>query len=118
VTATRIPEKLLSAVTCVRQANDQSHNAINWVCKSVQRVHTVKTRTLISGVAEVDCAFLRKIFWGYFAANSLYLMTLCALVVSGPKLSWRLSRELFKDAVELRQRLKADRERDLANPQI
>jgi hypothetical protein len=45
-------------------------------------------------------------------------MTLCALVVSGPELSWRFSRELLKDAIELRQRLETDRERDFANPQI
>src|SRR6266516_781063 len=76
------------------------------------------TRIVISGVAEVDCAFLRKIFRGYFAAKSLYLMTLSALCVSGAKLSWRFSHELFKNAIELRQRFEADRERDFADPKI
>jgi len=37
VTATGIPEKLLAAMTCVRQANDQSHEAVNWIRKSIQR---------------------------------------------------------------------------------
>ena len=45
-------------------------------------------------------------------------MTLRALVVSGPKLSWRFSRELFKDAIELGQRLEADGERNFADPKI
>src|SRR5438094_10607975 len=61
------------------------------------------TRIVISGVAEVDCAFLRKILRSYFAAKSLCLMALRALVVRGPKPSWRFSRELFKNAIELRQ---------------
>src|SRR6266700_177070 len=106
-------------MTCVCQANDQSHDAVNWICKSIQRVQVHQcARSLISGVAAVDCAFLRKIFRSYFAAKSLSLMTLCALVVSGPKLSWRFSRERFKNAIELRQRLKADGKCDLADSQI
>ena len=76
------------------------------------------TRIVISGVAEVDCAFLRKKFRSYFAAKSLYLVSLRALVVSGPKLSWRSSRELFKNAIELRQRLETDGERNFADPKI
>src|SRR5438552_8865093 len=54
------------------------------------------TRLVISGDAEVDCVFLRNQFRSYFAAKSLYLVSLRALVVSGPKLSWRSSRELLK----------------------
>jgi len=38
--------------------------------------------------------------------------------VSGPKLSWRSSRELFKNAIELRQRLETDGERNFADPKI
>jgi hypothetical protein len=38
VTATGKSEKLLSAVTCIRQANNQSHDAVNRVRKSIQRV--------------------------------------------------------------------------------
>ena len=45
-------------------------------------------------------------------------MTLRALVVSGPKLSWRFSRERFKNAIELRQRLETDGERNFADPKI
>ena len=44
-------------------------------------------------------------------------MTLRAFFVGGPKLSWGFSCELFENAIELRQRLKADGERDFANPQ-
>src|SRR5213080_4223151 len=73
------------------------------------------TRIVISGVAEVDCAFLRKKFRSYFAAKSLYLVSLRTLLVSGPKLSWRSSRELFKNAIELRQRLETDGERNFAD---
>src|SRR6266705_4730595 len=76
------------------------------------------TRIVISGVADVDCAFLRKIFRSHFAANSLCLMTLCALVVCCSKLSCRFSRELFKNTIELRQRLETDGERNFADPKI
>jgi hypothetical protein len=42
VTATGKPQKLLSAMTRIRQANDQSHDAVNWVSKSIQRVHAAR----------------------------------------------------------------------------
>ena len=35
-------EKLLPAVTSIRQAKDQSHQAVNWICKSIQRVHVAR----------------------------------------------------------------------------
>src|SRR5438309_3583708 len=35
MTATGKPEKLLPAMTCIRQPNDQSHDAVNWVCESI-----------------------------------------------------------------------------------
>src|SRR5207247_5082098 len=69
------------------------------------------TRIVISGVAEVDCAFLRKKFRSYFATKSLYLVSLRTLLVSGPKLRWRSSRELVINALELRERLQTAGER-------
>src|SRR6266700_7920299 len=65
------------------------------------------TRIVISGVAEVDCAFLRKMCRRIFRS-----------LMRGSKLRRRFSRELFENTVELRQRLKPDGERDFANPQI
>src|SRR5437667_5315460 len=39
VSAWREPEKLLTAVTGEYKANDKPHDAINWICKSIQRLH-------------------------------------------------------------------------------
>ena len=41
MTTTGIPEKLLSAMTCIGQANNQSHDAVDWIRKSIQRVQLV-----------------------------------------------------------------------------
>src|SRR5204863_7609446 len=106
---TGIPEKLLSAMTCVRQANDQSHDAVNWIRKSIQRAQLA---LLSQELPKLTAHFYGKYLRAYFAVKSLYLMTLRALVVSSPKLSWRSSRELFKNAIELRQRLETDGERN------
>ena len=38
MTTTGIPEKLLSAMTCIRQADNQSHDTENWIRKSIQIV--------------------------------------------------------------------------------
>jgi len=32
-------EKFLAAMTGIHQANNQSYDAVNWVCKSIQRIH-------------------------------------------------------------------------------
>jgi hypothetical protein len=45
-------------------------------------------------------------------------VTLRVFFVGGPKLSWGFSRELFENAIELRQRLEADCEGDFADPKI
>ena len=39
VTATGKAEKLLPAMTCIRQTSNQAHDAVNWVGKSIQGVH-------------------------------------------------------------------------------
>ena len=41
MTTTGISEKLLAAMTCVGQANNQSHDAVDWIRKSIQRVQLV-----------------------------------------------------------------------------
>ncbi len=115
MTATGIPEKLLSAMTCVRQANDQSHDAVDWIRKSIQRVQLA---LLSQELPKLTAHFYGKYF-GAILPRSLYvLMTLRALFVSGSKLSWRFSRELFKNAIELRQRLETHGERNFADPKI
>ena len=67
----------------------------------------ISTRIVISGVAEVDCAFLRKMRRRIFRS-----------LMRGSKLRRRFSRELFENAIELRQRLEADCEGDFADPKI
>src|SRR6184192_2382481 len=64
-------------------------------------------RLVISGVAEVDCAFLRKMCRRIFRS-----------LMQSSKLRRRLAREFFENTIELRQRLKPDGERDLADTQI
>src|SRR5712691_6774750 len=59
-----------------------------------------KTRTLISGVAEVDCAFLRKMFSAAFWMNSRST-TSGALCPHGAIRAWRFAGELFENAIEL-----------------
>ena len=115
MTATGIPEKLLSAMTCVRQADDQSHDAVNWIRKSVQRVQLA---LLSQELPKLTAHFYGKYSAAILSRKSPCLMTLRALVVSGPKLSWRFLRELFKNAIELRQRLETDGERNFADPKI
>src|SRR5712691_13541411 len=59
-----------------------------------------KTRTLISGVAEVDCAFLRKIFSAALWIDSRST-TSGALCPHGAIRAWRFAGELFENAIEL-----------------
>src|SRR5437667_11944247 len=102
-------------MTCVCQANDQSHDAVNWIRKSIQRSQLA---LLSQELPKLTAHFYGKYFGAILPAKSLCLMTLRALVVSGPKLSWRFSRERFKNAIELRQRLETDGERNFADPKI
>ena len=57
-------------------------------------------------------------FCGHFLNGSARPSIRGAFLKGRPKLGRGLPREFFKDAIELRQRLKADCERDLANPKL
>src|SRR6266567_7862865 len=64
-------------------------------------------RIVISGVAEVDCAFLRKMCRRIFRS-----------LTQSSKLRRRLAREFLENTIELRQRLETDGEGDFADPKI
>src|SRR6266700_6806636 len=64
-------------------------------------------RIVISGVAEVDCAFLRKMCLRIFRS-----------LTQSSKLRRRLAREFLENTIELRQRLETDGEGDFADPKI
>ncbi len=68
MTATGIPEKLLSTMTCVRQANDQSHDAVNWIRKSIQRAQLA---LLSQELPKLTAHFYGKYF-GAILPRSLY----------------------------------------------
>ena len=60
MTATGIPEKLLPPMTRIRQANNQSHNAVNWVCKSIQRVHAARLMSIFCVKLDISVNFYGK----------------------------------------------------------
>ncbi len=68
MTATGIAEKLLSAMTCVCQANDQSHDAVNWIRKSIQRSQLA---LLSQELPKLTAHFYGKYF-GAILPRSLY----------------------------------------------
>jgi len=68
VTATRIAEKLLSAMTCIRQPNNQSHEAVNWIRKSIQRAQLA---LLSQELTKLTAHFYGKYFGAVFSAKSL-----------------------------------------------
>src|SRR6266567_232588 len=86
----------------MRTSNQQSVARCNKLGLQIDlESSSVKARTLISGVAEADCAFLRKIFSATLSINSRSTTsrTLCAL---GAIRTWRFAGELFENAIELR----------------
>jgi hypothetical protein len=60
VTATGIREELLPAMTCIHQANNQSHDAVNWVRKSIQRVHAARLMSIFCVKLDISANFYGK----------------------------------------------------------
>lgn len=60
MTATGKSEKLLPTVACVGQANNQPHDTVNRVCKSIQRVQCACAETTATnGIAKEAAGWLR-----------------------------------------------------------
>jgi hypothetical protein len=104
VPATRIREELLPAMTCVRQADNQSHDTVNWIRKSIQRVQCA--------LLSQEFPKLTAHFYGKCAGS------ICRSLTQSSKLRRRLAREFLENTIELRQRLETDGEGDFADPKI
>jgi len=46
-------EKLLTAMTGIRQPNNKPHEAVNWICKSIQKVHATRLMMSIFSVKPI-----------------------------------------------------------------
>ena len=60
MTATGKPQKLLPAMTCIRQANNQSYDAVNWVRKSIQSVHAARLMSIFCVKFDISANFYGK----------------------------------------------------------